>query len=116
MPAHARHRDLPPLRLLALVLLALWLLAKPVLAASCELDDMRLAQGSAQCVLAADSDPGDECCTGKLCGECCTAGTVLPTAPARALPIPAAIRPHAALSVTTDPAALPVAIRPPIAA
>ncbi|MDN5782658.1 MAG: hypothetical protein L0H23_11695 [Luteimonas sp.] len=116
MPADARPRPLPWLHLLALVLLSLWLLAKPVMAASCELDDMGLAQGSSQCVVAAVSGSRDACCPGEVCGDCCTAANVVPAAPARALPLPAGMGPHAFRPATTDSVPLLMAIRPPITA
>jgi hypothetical protein len=112
------HRHLHGLRLLALVVFALALLVKPVLAASCELQDMRLAQGDGR-AMAVDAVAGQgegECCPGQLCGDCCTAGTVVPMAATPALSMPLAARPPVAIAAGFDPTPQRVATRPPIAA
>lgn len=108
------------LRLLALLVLAMGLLAKPVLVAACELDDLVWAQGAIEQLADAPGDaadtPGDDCCPGKVCGECCTAATFLPIAPLATAATPVAAGPHPRIWVRSEPAALPVDIRPPISA
>ena len=117
---HSRLHSTPRgLRLLALVLLALGLLVKPVLVAGCELEDMRLAAGdpfAALVVDAASGQAGDECCPGQACGECCTAGTVLPKATASTVATHVAARPADAALAEPAPAPRGTAIRPPITA
>lgn len=109
-----------PLRLLALLLLALGLLVKPVLVAACELDDLALPQSGIEQVIEAADDADDHaddaCCPGKVCGECCTAATLLAMVPAATTATPIAAGPHPRAWVQSEPAALPVAIRPPISA
>lgn len=112
-------RPFPALRLLALLVLAMGLLAKPLLVAACELDDVARAHvGIAQ--LAADAgdagDAGEDCCPGKVCGECCTAATVLAVAPLLTAAPLLAPGPRQRTWVRSDPATLPVDIRPPISA
>jgi hypothetical protein len=103
------------LRLLTLGMLVFGLLVKPVLAATCELEDLQWAVGQVELVDAGDADAGDECCPGQACGECCTAGTAVP--PLRAIVGAIAvvtIHAHAG-AVEFEPAPYPVSIRPPIA-
>jgi len=70
------------LRLLALGLLVIGLLAKPMLAAACDIQDLRQALGGDTIpVLVADDGcrSGDTCCLAHHCGECCVSGmAVLP--------------------------------------
>lgn len=107
------------LHLFALLVLALGLLAKPVLVAACELDDMDRSQASM--VHGADaqasSDPAsDPCCPGKVCGECCTSAAGMPV-PALAAIAPTPIaEPPLPAATGIAPAPLPVDIRPPISA
>lgn len=109
------------LRLLALLVLMVGLVAKPVLVAACELDDMRLAQASVANVAHGTADTigdpaGDACCPGQACGECCTAGNMLPASMATSAAMPLDGNPAMETCAESEPAALPVAIRPPIAA
>jgi len=113
------------LRLLALLVLMVGLVAKPVLVAACELNDMRLALASVASAIHdtadAGGDPagdpaGDACCPGQACGECCTAGNMLPNSMDANTTMPLGGSPAVAACVESEPAALPVAIRPPIAA
>lgn len=103
------------LRLVALALLVLGLLVNPVLAAGCELEDMRVAAGGSHEVAAAATDPvEDTCCPGQLCGACCTAVTVMPLASAAALVASVIGSPSAAEQAEPGPAPRRAEIRPPI--
>jgi hypothetical protein len=105
------------LRLLALALLVLGLLVNPVLAAGCELKDMRLALGGSHEVVVDAADPGeDACCPGQVCGACCTAVTVMPLATAPALMARVIGGLPAAALVEPGPAPRRAEIRPPIVA
>lgn len=112
------HRASHGLRLLALAVLALGLLVKPVLVAGCELEDMQLALGTGHEVVAAATDGGleDECCPGQSCGECCTAGTVVPVAAVAMFPARVASAPPVAAPAEFGTAPARDVIRPPIAA
>lgn len=103
------------LRLLVLGTLVLGLLVKPVLAANCELEDLQRDVAQVVLVDATDADAGDECCPGQMCGECCTAGTVVPSfsSTVDALVVAAINGPGEATEF--KPAPYPVLIRPPIA-
>jgi hypothetical protein len=103
------------LRLLALGMLVFGLLVKPVLAATCELEDLQWAVGQVALVDAGDADAGDECCPGQACGECCTAGTAVPPLPATVGAIAVVAMHIPASAVEFEPAPYPVSIRPPIA-
>lgn len=131
--------------MLALVLLSLGLLVKPVLVAACEVDDLRLAHasggvaasdaggglnsvestahadatntGTAAASSASGSElAGDACCAGKACSACCTSVTVLPLASMASWLAPAHDSIRPGVAVAPDPSTQPVAIRPPIAA
>ncbi len=77
---------------MALLVLALGLLVKPVLVVACEIGDARLGQDSAAPAVedvAGVADAGahqveDDCCPGQTCGECCTMATVMPVGDAPA--------------------------------
>lgn len=103
------------LHLLALGMLVLGLLVKPVLAANCELEDLQRDVAQVVLVDATNADAGDECCPGQICGECCTAGTVVPSSGATAGAIAVAAINGPAGAVEFEPAPYPVSIRPPIA-
>lgn len=124
MPSGSPHRAPHFLRLAALVVLAFGLLMKPVLVAACEFGDLRIAQDCAD--IATQDDCGDDagvaegledkCCPGQICGECCTATTVLPPAAS-----PTWMEHTFAAVVDSPPACiipapLSKAIRPPIVA
>lgn len=105
------------LRLLALAMLVLGMLAKPMLVAACEVEDMRLAQaGAGYAVDSAGEASGDACCPGQVCGECCTATTMLHVATTMGDAAPLDSYPRAVAWVEYEPAPLPVAHRPPIRA
>ena len=112
MPPVLFARTTSWLRLPALAVLVLGLLAKPVLVAACELEDMTRA-GTVELV---DPAPGldDACCPGQACGECCTAATMLPLAAGSSQAIPPQAHPQASSWVRSDPAPRVVAHRPPI--
>lgn len=115
MPAAFRQAP-PALRLVALLLLALGLLVKPVLVGACEVEDLRLA-GAGTVLVDDDGDhPGGDCCPGQTCGECCTVATPIPTAPAAGVALAATPRPK--LPVLAGLATAPARdeIRPPIRA
>lgn len=105
------------LHLLALLVLTLGLLAKPVLVAACELDDLDRTQASMAQDAASASEPAtDPCCPGKLCGECCTPAAGMPV-PALAAMMPALIAdPPLPAATGVEPSPLPVDNRPPISA
>jgi len=103
------------LRLLVLGMLVLGLLVKPALAAHCELEDLQGDFGQVVLVDATDADAGDACCPGQVCGECCTAGTVVPSLSVTAGAIAVAAINGLAGAVEFKPAQYPVSIRPPIA-
>lgn len=113
---HPFHQGLRRRRLLALALIALSLLVRPVLAANCEVADLGLAWGSVQGTTAQASDghAGYDCCPGQLCGECCPAAVALPAAAGPAFVAPAAV--HQPVPVLTEfgPAPARDVIRPPI--
>ncbi len=104
-------------RILALLLLAVAMLARPMLAAHCEAQDLSrfAAQSAAERATHALPSAPRDCCLGDKCGECCVpALAVMPTLPRLAsmppemrmqLPVPA-VR-----SVSAD---YPVDSRPPI--
>jgi len=105
------------LRLLALAVLVLGMLAKPILVAACELEDLGRAQVEAGYVVDDTGDSsGDACCPGQACGECCTATTMLPAATVMGRATALDTRPRANAWVESEPAPLPVANRPPIRA
>ena len=114
MPPVLFARTTSWLRLLALAVLVLGLLAKPVLVAACELEDMTRA-GTVKLVDPAPG-PDDACCPGQACGECCTAATMLPLAACMGRAIRPQAHPQASFWVQSDPAPLAVAHRPPIRA
>jgi hypothetical protein len=103
------------LRLLVLGMLVLGLLVKPVLAANCELEDLQKDFGQVVLVDATDADAGDECCPGQMCGECCTAVTVVPSSGATVSATAVAAIHTPAGAFEFEPAPYPVSIRPPIA-
>lgn len=106
------------LRLLLLALVAFGLVAKPMLAAACDIADLQLAAAPAGLVMSATaSDAGDaDCCPMQHCGQCCMHVTA--ASPAVQLttiePIGTALAPMP--SRTFRPTSYPVALRPPIAA
>ena len=105
------------LRLLAMAVLVLGLLAKPVLVAACELDDLAAAHGqSGHLVDAIGESSAGECCPGQSCGECCSATSMLPVVPAPGPAVTHGVRPPALVRVELEPGPLPVAHRPPIGA
>ena len=105
------------LRLLALAALVLGLLAKPILVAACELEDLRLAQVETGSVVDDAGEPGgDPCCPGQACGPCCAVTTLLPAAVAAGQVATPVAHPQPALRAGHAPAPLPVAYRPPIRA
>jgi len=113
-PCHPVSRFL---RLMALAVLALGMLTKPMIVAACELEDLGLALASATPAFnAVEAPTGDACCPGQTCGECCTVSVAVPVAPAVGAAMPPTAIPQAAAWVKADPAPLSVAIRPPIAA
>ena len=145
MPARPRLRfdPLHCLRLLALVLLSLGLMVKPVLVAACEVDDLRSAHaatavgtahkaedgtagsdgvvvtGQGDRAMASTSvtsvDPAaSACCPGKACSACCTPATVLPLASVASLPAPVPGRLEAGAALAPGAATHPVDVRPPI--
>lgn len=116
MPSSLLARTTSGLRLLALALLVLGLLAKPVLVAACDLGDMTQAGLQFLASDAAGDPTGDECCPGQACGECCTAATMLPVAASAGRAMPLDARPQATAWVGSEPVPLPVAHRPPIRA
>lgn len=125
MSFRLRPRSPQGLRLLALLVLVIGLVAKPILVVACELDDLRLAQSSSEATheavllggsQASDGPASDACCPGQTCGECCTAGNMLPAPMTTSAAMPVDGRPAVELRVHFEPTALPVAIRPPIAA
>ncbi|HST44185.1 MAG TPA: hypothetical protein VLK29_03055 [Luteimonas sp.] len=129
---------------MALVLLSLGLMVKPVLAAACEVDDLRSAHaataagstdkaggavaGSDEVVATGTGDvramastaetgadlAGDTCCPGKVCNACCTSATVLPLASVASLPAPVPAHVEASTALTPGPVTHPVDVRPPI--
>ena len=121
MPSRAclRPRSARALHLLALLVLALGLLGKPLLVAACEIGDMRLVQGSGdvamQALDAAAHGAQDDCCPGQSCGACCTAVTAVPGAASPPWLLQVAARPLAARDYGAEPAPREKTIRPPIA-
>lgn len=111
-PAPSTYR----LRLIALVLLALGMLAKPILVASCELDDLAAPADGIALVDAGGGLADDGCCPGQACGECCTAVAAMPTAATAASAVAPQGRPERREATSAYPAPLAVAIRPPIVA
>lgn len=103
------------LRLLVLGTLVFGLLVKPVLAANCELEDLQRDLAQVVLVDAADADAGDECCPGQMCGECCTAGTFVPSFSATVGAVVVAAIDGPVGAAEFKPAPYPVSIRPPIA-
>ena len=106
------------MRLLLLALVAFGLVAKPMLAAACDIADQHLAAAPAGPVMSATpSDTGGtDCCPMQRCGQCC----VHVTAAAPSVQV-ATIEPITAASTpipsrTFRPKPYPVALRPPIAA
>ena len=102
---------------MALWMLVVGLLSKPVLAASCEFEDLQRNFGNGQVVMVdpSDTDADDECCPGQTCGECCTAGTVMPSFSVTDGAISAESISHASGALAFAAAPYPVSIRPPIA-
>lgn len=114
-PALRQHAS-RALRLLALCVLALGLLMKPVLVAACELDDLGRTQGSAEHpTTAAGESVEDPCCPGKVCGECCTSAAWVPVPAVAAVVSLLAADVPLPVSAGFVPAPVPVDIRPPIA-
>lgn len=107
----------PVLRLLALLVLCVGVLAKPVLVVACEVEDLGALSGIAAGASAAPEKAvaGDDCCPGRACGECCTAvASVVPmaTPPMPAAPLPD--QPQARLAQGAEPAPRADSLRPPI--
>lgn len=115
----SRRRPLPRcLHALALLVLALGLLARPLMAAACDIEDARVAVASGQGI-AVDSavrDVGDDdCCAGIECGECCAPvplGTPALARLAAYVPVSPHMLPEP--SGRFEPVAYPVDSRPPI--
>ena len=104
------------LRLLLLGLLLFGLLVKPVLAATCEIDDARpeLA-GQHQSVVASDTGTSEDCCLVQDCNACCAQVAAMAPQLKVSAAVPQFASPLPALSVEFEPPAYPVAFRPPIA-
>ena len=112
---------LPPsftLRLLLLVLVAFGLVAKPMLAAACDIADLQLAAAPAGPLMSATPpDTGDaDGCPMQHCGQCCVHATAAAPAVQVATIAPLGSTPTPMLSRTFRPTPYPVALRPPIAA
>jgi hypothetical protein len=106
------------LRLLLLALVAFGLVAKPMLAAACDLADLQLAAAPAGPVMSAtpsDAD-GTDCCPMQHCGQCCVHVTAAASAVRVARIEPVTVTPTPMLSRTFQPTPYPVALRPPISA
>jgi len=106
------------LRLLLLALVAFGLVAKPMLAAACDITDLQLAAAPAGAVMSATPpDAGDaDCCPMQHCGQCCVHVSVavpwvrIATANS-VVAIPSPMSPR-----SFEPTPYPVALRPPISA
>ena len=105
------------LRMLALGLLFIGLLVKPVQAAACDVEDLKRVLGGEDVPawVADGSGADDPCCPNQHCGECCASGmATLPVS--TALDVPATTsRPLTPLSVEFKAPPYLVAFRPPIA-
>jgi hypothetical protein len=112
---------LPPsftLRLLLLVLVAFGLVAKPMLAAACDLADLHLVAAPAGPVMSATPSVAGsaDCCPMQHCGQCCVHAAAAAPAVRVATIEPVTTAPTQVLSRTFRPTPYPVALRPPIAA
>jgi hypothetical protein len=106
------------LRLLLLALVAFGLVAKPMLAAACDLADLQLAAAPAAAVMSATPPDagGTDCCPMQHCGQCCVHVTAAAPAVQVATIAPPGATPTPMPSRTFRPTPYPVALRPPIAA
>ena len=110
-------RTIHYLRLLALAVLVLGMLAKPVLVAACEVDDLCQSNAGTPSMTHDTGDRADDgCCPSRICGECCTASAMLPVTVGTGQATPLDTCPHSACRVESEPASLPVEHRPPIRA
>lgn len=107
------------LRLLLLALVAFGLVAKPMLAAACDIADLQLTAspvGPAAAATPPDAG-GPDCCLMQHCGQCCVhASAAAPsTSPVAAIEV-ATAAPAPVPARTFRPTPYPIALRPPIAA
>ncbi len=106
------------LRVLALGLVVVGLLLKPVQALSCGLDDLHraaVAAGASPSAQADDDATGDACCLGQRCGDCCAVGVAVMPSRLTAGVMPLAMPPRAMLRVGLLAPPRSEMLRPPIA-
>lgn len=116
----SRRRSHPSLfRIVLAALLALGLCLQPVLAAACDVEDVRVALDGGGPALSGLHDDGagsaGDCCANPACGDCCLHATAtLPAAIVATVPV---LRIGGVMPPRTDfrPSDYPVDVRPPIA-
>jgi len=106
------------LRLLVLALVAFGLVAKPMLAAACDVVDLRLTAAPAGVSMSATAidASGTDCCPMQHCSQCCVhVSVVVPwvriATAESVVAIPSPMSPR-----SFEPTPYPVALRPPISA
>ncbi|MFT3754484.1 MAG: hypothetical protein QM769_00825 [Pseudoxanthomonas sp.] len=117
MSAAFRHALPRCLRAFALLVLVFGLLARPMAAVACDVEDSRQVVAAAQGIAAdaADQQGSDDCCANVACGECCApASIVMPAMMRLAAAVPMLLQVMPESRGRLEVVVYPVGSRPPI--